>query len=80
MYHSLELERERSSNRTGPSPIRLISDGGPLQLQNSKDADFVCGKDASKAQMTVPANTSSLVAFNWVGMDGTSAVSRIFYA
>ncbi|KAI0089732.1 glycosyl hydrolase family 61-domain-containing protein [Irpex rosettiformis] len=62
-----------SDSQLGPSPIRLISDGGPLQLQGSEARDFVCGKNASKAQMTVPANTSSLVTFNWVGMDGASA-------
>ncbi|KAI0808926.1 glycosyl hydrolase family 61-domain-containing protein [Irpex lacteus] len=54
-------------------PIRLISDGGPLQLQSSDAVDFVCGKNATKAPLVVPANANSRIAFNWVGMDGVSA-------
>ncbi|KAI0686104.1 glycosyl hydrolase family 61-domain-containing protein, partial [Cytidiella melzeri] len=55
------------------SPIRAVSDGGPLQLEGAAATDFVCGKNASKAQLSAPARAGSLIAFNWVGMDGTSA-------
>lgn len=63
--------------RAGLSPIRIISDGGPLQLQSSDAVDFVCGKNATKAPLVVQANANSRIAFNWVGIDGVSAVSSL---
>lgn len=56
------------------SPIRAISDNGPVQLKGSDPPDFLCGKSSQKASLVAPASPGSRVAISWSAGDGTSAV------
>ncbi|PSR83810.1 hypothetical protein PHLCEN_2v5624 [Hermanssonia centrifuga] len=62
--------REGAHLCTGPSPIRLISDIGPVK--GSSNPDLTCGLSAQKAELVVPANPGSVFTVQWVGGDGTS--------
>lgn len=57
---------------SGPSPIRQISDFGPVK--GSSNPDLMCGLTAQKAALVVPANPGSVMSFQWVGGDGVSKV------
>jgi hypothetical protein len=56
------------NNYKGPSPIRLISDIGPVK--GSSNPDLICGLSAAKAELVVNANPGSTVSFQWMGGDG----------
>ncbi|GJE89425.1 glycoside hydrolase family 61 protein [Phanerochaete sordida] len=58
------------NNYKGPSPIRLISDIGPVK--GATNPDIVCGLSAQKAEMVVPANPGSVFSVQWSGGDGVS--------
>ncbi|OSC96684.1 lytic polysaccharide monooxygenase [Trametes coccinea BRFM310] len=51
----------------GPSPIRLVSDIGPVK--GASNPDLFCGLEAQIAELVVPANPGSAVAFQWSGGD-----------
>ncbi|KAI8969698.1 glycosyl hydrolase family 61-domain-containing protein [Trametes punicea] len=51
----------------GPSPIRLVSDIGPVK--GASNPDLFCGLSAQVAELVVPANPGSAVAFQWSGGD-----------
>ncbi|KAJ8453893.1 hypothetical protein ONZ51_g13343 [Trametes cubensis] len=55
------------NNYQGPSPIRLVSDIGPVK--GTSNPDMFCGLDAQLAELVVPANPGSSVAFQWSGGD-----------
>jgi hypothetical protein len=57
------------------SPIRLVSDGGPLQLDASNATDFVRGKNALVAPIFAEIKAGSTISFNWVGVDRTPSAS-----
>ena len=57
---------------TGPSPIRLIADIGPVK--GASNPDLMCGLSAKNAQMVVPANPGSVFSVQWSGGDGVSKV------
>ena len=57
----------------GPSPIRLISDIGPVK--GADNPDIVCGLSAQYAEMIVNANPGSVFSVQWSGGDGVSKVS-----
>ncbi|KAI9070003.1 lytic polysaccharide monooxygenase, partial [Trametes sanguinea] len=55
------------NNYQGPSPIRLVSDIGPVK--GASNPDLFCGLEAQIAELVVPANPGSAVAFQWSGGD-----------
>ena len=56
----------------GPSPIRTITDVGPVKGANN--TDIKCGLGAQNAAMVVPANPGSVFSVQWSGSDGTDNV------
>ncbi|KAI0697469.1 glycosyl hydrolase family 61-domain-containing protein [Cytidiella melzeri] len=56
------------NNYAGPSPIRLVDDIGPVK--GASNPDIICGLNATKAEMVVPANPGSVVSIQWVGGAG----------
>lgn len=60
-------------NQVGPSPIRQISDIGPVK--GSSNPDLACGLDAQKASLVAPANPGSKLSFQWSGGGG----SKVFH-
>ena len=68
------LDTRRASQAIpGPSPIRLVSDIGPVK--GADNPDMTCGLSAAKAQMVVPANPGSTLSVQWTGGDGVDKVS-----
>ncbi|KAI0353258.1 hypothetical protein OH77DRAFT_1484071 [Trametes cingulata] len=55
------------NNYQGPSPIRLVSDIGPVK--GASNPDLNCGLNAQLAELVVPANPGSAVEFQWSGGD-----------
>ncbi|KAH9913138.1 glycosyl hydrolase family 61-domain-containing protein [Epithele typhae] len=56
------------NNYKGPSPIRLISDIGPVK--GASNPDLFCGLSAQPAELVASANSGSTVAFQWSGGAG----------
>ena len=56
------------NNYQGPSPIRLVSDIGPVK--GASNDDLFCGLSAKPAELVVPANSGSTVSFQWSGGAG----------
>ncbi|KAI0757721.1 glycosyl hydrolase family 61-domain-containing protein [Daedaleopsis nitida] len=52
----------------GASPIRIISDNGPVK--GASNQDLFCGLKAQPAEMVVPANSGSKVSFQWMAGGG----------
>ena len=61
---------------SGPSPIRLVNDIGPVK--GSSNPDLICGLSAQNAAMVVPANPGSTVSFQWSGGGGQKVRLSIF--
>ena len=59
----------------GPSPIRLVSDIGPVK--GATNPDIICGLSAQNAEMVVNANPGSVFSVQWSGGDGVSKVSTL---
>ena len=62
------------NNYKGPSPIRLVSDIGPVKGANN--TSLFCGLNAQPAELVVPANSGSTVAFQWSGGQGNKVCMR----
>ncbi|KIP01552.1 glycoside hydrolase family 61 protein [Phlebiopsis gigantea 11061_1 CR5-6] len=58
------------NNYKGPSPIRLVSDIGPVK--GATNPDIICGLSAQNAEMVVNANPGSVFSIQWSGGDGVS--------
>ena len=62
----------RIDSAAGPSPIRLVSDIGPVK--GASNTDLICGLSAKNAELVVPASPGSVFSVQWSGGDGIDKV------